>query len=617
MTTFLFPTADKKYIQTNRSDVAGNMVSSFGNDFQSNVGVLRISPRLLVNTNTADASGLNGYPVAFKYFDNQMWAIAGTNIFQNNGDLLTTSFVQNASTNVPTTFFPGSDMEVVGGTLGATDNASLWKKSPSNGVWAKVGDLTEVNSMHKVAYFKQQDRLYILDNYDQVDSADGSLSSLNLAADGDDFTLDITGLGSNAPGALKYTAQCIVASSSFVWLGTTAASSNDLSNRGSIIQWDGISTVATNEYRTSGHGVPAMIVGDDDVPYAVDTNGALLKYTGSGFHEVGRLPVLSGKLLQTLNAGTNIVYGQFIDANGLTITKNGTILALVNGMNMDGTQNEFFASGIYEFDLNGGCEHKYAFTYTHVGGTTITDYGQNQIQVAGALLNISNLNTVNLLNPQVNVIAGINYFTSASASTHGIFVDNFPDDIQKKGYVVTTWLESEQIADDWNAWWMSYRQFLDAGDSITLKYRNTKVAPAQGTITWVDTTHFTIPNSSVDVSQYWTADVGGEVEILRGTGSGSCAHIINAVLATGTWTVTLDETITGVTTGTAIARFQHWIKIFPANPLDFPLNWANFAFNADASQPRMQVKMCFKLTGEGEFYKAMITSNTDITSKSQ
>ncbi len=160
---------------------------------------------------------------------------------------------------------------------------------------------------------------------------------------------------------------------------------------------------------------------------------------------------------------------------------------------------------------------------------------------------------------------------------------------------------------------MSYRQFLDASDNIVLKYRSTEETPVQGTITWVNTTSFTVANSVCDVSQYWTSGVGGEVEILQGVGSGLCAHITNAVLAGGTWTVTIDETATGATTTTAIARFQKWIKIFPVESLTSPRNWAQFAIGTD-STPRIQVKMCFTYTGQGEFYKAILTSNEDIKS---
>jgi len=159
--------------------------------------------------------------------------------------------------------------------------------------------------------------------------------------------------------------------------------------------------------------------------------------------------------------------------------------------------------------------------------------------------------------------------------------------------------------------WLSYRKFHVASANFTLKYRVTEEAPVEGTITWVNTTSFTVLNSAVDVSQYWTSGVGGEVEIVRGTGGGSCVHITNAVNVAGTWTVTIDEVVTGVTNGTAIGRFQKWIKVFPAESLASPKNWAQFAIGTD-STPRIQVKGCFTLTGKGEFYKAILTSNEDI-----
>ncbi|MFK5284045.1 hypothetical protein ACI3PL_31150, partial [Lacticaseibacillus paracasei] len=74
------------------------------------------------------------------------------------------------------------------------------------------------------------------------------------------------------------------------------------------------------------------------------------------------------------------------------------------------------------------------------------------------------------------------------------------------------------------------------------------------------TTTFTVPNSSIDLTSYWTANTGAEVEITQGLGSVKCAHIINTSLAGGTWTVTVDETFTSAT-GTSKARFAFWNKM--------------------------------------------------------
>ncbi len=210
-------------------------------------------------------------------------------------------------------------------------------------------------------------------------------------------------------------------------------------------------------------------------------------------------------------------------------------------------------------------------------------------------------------------MVGAQIYTNASSTTNAIFIDDSLDAIQKKGYFVTDWFEitENSIAGDWERWWASYRKFLNYTDKMTFKYRVSEETPVEASITWVNTTSFTVLNSAVVVSNYWTSGTGGEVEILQGTGSGSCAHITNAVNNAGTWTVTIDEEITGVTTGTAKARFQKWVKIEPAQALNQIDAFNSWAVGTDTT-PRIQIKGCFTLTGEGEFYRGALSVYDNI-----
>lgn len=91
---------------------------------------------------------------------------------------------------------------------------------------------------------------------------------------------------------------------------------------------------------------------------------------------------------------------------------------------------------------------------------------------------------------------------------------------------------------------------------MVVKYRIAEDEPTEATITYTSTTTFTVPASS-----FTTAPVAGdEVEILQGIGASRCAHI-TTVTGSTTLTVTVDETITGATSQTAVARFQTWKKL--------------------------------------------------------
>lgn len=602
-----FPQANKVYVQKNRSNVLveSNIWSSMGLDFQSNVGVLRISPRLQLNTTLA----ANLLPIAFRYFDGAMFSVIGSAIYVSNGSFTSTPFIADGSSGTPAGLQAGSDLETIGGCLCTTNGVNLYKKASNGsgtGAWTMVTSSLTTGTNHKLTFLKKFDRLYLLEDGFKVWSVDSALSSVTTSGD---YTLNLT---TGNVGGDKYFITCLKATSTDIWIGAMALATDDKANRGTIFQWDGISAQSTNQFLTEAHGVQAIVI-KDNIPFAMDTFGRLLQFTGSSFDEVGRLPVQSNKLL--VNAGQNVT-GAFIDANGLSVTKNGTILALVNGLNEDGTQNENFASGVYEFDLKGGCTHKSPFTYTPIASTTITDYGQNRVSATGALTSISGL-LFDALGNVGTILAGATYYTNASTVANGVFIDNFADTIQKKGYYVTTWMESDEIAEGWTRLWASFRRFLSATDNIVFKYRNYEVAPVEATITWVNTNSFT---TTTDITAYgptvpgFNGTMGGEVEILQGTGGASCVHITNIVNNAGTYTVTVDDAVAGVTTGTAIARFQKWIKLNPAVPLDQIKPWAQYGIDTD-STPRIQVKACFTFTGEGEFYKSVLVSNSDIKVK--
>ncbi len=601
-----FPESNKVYLQNNRSNVypQGNLWSTMNMDFTSNVGVARVTPRLKVGASTADDSDL-GCPVAFRYFDTRIWSICNTHIFWNSGLPDSTPWTDDASTGAQTDYQADeSDMEVFNGTLVASTTDGLFSKaanSSGTGDWTQR-DILNTGSSHVMTYFKRFDRLYYANATDNILSIDPSWVT---ADPGFDYAINLSPSTST-----DYTITSMEPTSQFIWVGTL----NNFSRgqTGKIAQWDGISAQILDEYELdNAEGCMALAIDPQhDNPYAMDSNGVLSAFNGTGFSEVGRLPFPFSSLPYNIGDSDN---ESFIHPNGMYFTKNGTLRVNINNrVNLNSRAVvENMPSGIWEWTKENGFYHASSFSYNPVASSTITDWGQNRISRVGALVS---MNIPSTSNSEGTLLAGAEIYTDATTSTAVIAFDNSKNDIQKKGYLVTDWWESDEIADSWTVWWMSNRRFLDATDNITVKVRNIEDAPVEATITWVDTTHFTVANSACDVSQFWTAGTGGEVEILRGVGGGLCAHITNAVLAAGSWTVTIDETATGATTTTATARFQKWIRVFPSGSLASPVNWSQFALPGD-SEPRIQVKVCYTFTGNGEFYKSILTSNVDIKSE--
>ena len=101
---YFFPPKNQNFtfLQTNRSDDLGSIWSSFNLDFQTNLGVIRLSQKLVTNTTSSDDADL-GLPYAFEFFDTMWWAVCGTRIFHNSSVDLTSGFTEDASTGFQTT----------------------------------------------------------------------------------------------------------------------------------------------------------------------------------------------------------------------------------------------------------------------------------------------------------------------------------------------------------------------------------------------------------------------------------------------------------------------------------------------------------------------------------
>jgi hypothetical protein len=393
---------------------------------------------------------------------------------------------------------------------------------------------------------------------------------------------------------------------SYIWFGSFAGNtaSNTAANKlqGTVSVWDGFSNTVQAEYKLESSGVLAMTV-VDDVPYSVDTNGRILKYSGYSFSEIGRFPIDKQLLLES----TTNNY-KFMHQNGMIGTKNNTILLNINNLMEDAnsTINENFPSGIWELDLNNNnLTHRYSPSLKSMSSDTVTDYGQNRVLTVGAI-KLNTLQSDSVLG-RSSILAGFTYYTNATDTKTAIFIDSpyNPDtdlEGQKRGYFVTTWFESLEIADIWNTLWAIYKKFENATDKMIFKYRLTEEDPTYATITWATTSSFT---TTTDVTDY----VGYEAEIIQGTGSGACPQIVSVTDNAGTYTVVIDNAITGVTATTAKARFQKWIKIGEVSGTI--MNYKELPI-MDKRSTQIQIKGVLEWTGDSELNKMIINSKPYI-----
>lgn len=592
--TSRFPKGSK-WTQNNRSDVKGDIVSSFNIDTQSNEGKLRVSPRAIITTD--DITDL-GVAVGFKTFTSDaqyVFAPAGSYIFRVAlADGYQTAFSKEPSQNLGTSS-DVSDIVNYGKTfLLVSYNTTIYFMDTSNN-WATVkydanGTPTAITLTGGVLHMlcNYAARIYVTEANTKIWSIDATTSfstntdtndvwvesgsySLNLANKGWDVTL------------ISTIREC----SDGIWVFTI----NQAENGCWVFKWDGAKANDPNEafLIPDASGILAAVI-RSDVPWVIDNNAQLRVFNGKTFVKTeemglasGKLPVKNAKFLKNPLSAVN---DRWIHPNGIDIV-DGRIRILVNNEYEDNgaTIEENLASGVWEYDPQTGWSHIMSLSlYT----SSVTDYGQNRVSRVGALYAAKTETT----NASANgtMLLGAQLFSDASSTKEVIAMDDSNDTVQKFGYVVTTKVYSSQVRDTWKKLFVRLKKLLDSADRVWVRYRTSEVTPTEATITWTSTTTFT---TTTNVEAY----EGFEVEVLQGKGAGRCERITDVSESGGTYTVTVASAFTGASSGTAKARFQYWKEagvVFNSQTDDvaeFPL---------EDSSPWVQFKLCMQFTGKNE-----------------
>lgn len=587
----------RKIVQLNNSDILGDLWATFNIDLAENEGVFRLGKRLVLNTNTSDVAEITSYPSAILVYGDTKYFVAGASgtgyVFSNSTAYPSaTTFSKVVTSGAPATCdSTKSDMVVSNGNLYITvASNSVYKFDGSTWTTFTAGG-SDAASVHMMTSYGG--RTYMT----RVQSSIISWDSADSVATSGQYTL---ALGNSDANNITF----IRPSANRIWIGVV----NKTGGKGYIYEWDGSSTQVTKSYRLEAAGALSCVI-KDDIPYVLDTNGDLLVWNAGNFQRLGGLNRRRNKLLQNPLSGTN---NRFIHPNGMSIIK-GKINLLLNGINYDNTITsasieETIASGVWEYDPNKGLYHKHSFGLSRAAGT-ITDYGQARVFATGALAELNVPNTSSTRNG--TFMAGVTYYTTASATSSGIFFDDSNDTEQKAGYFVTTKLLPEPsklgpvVTSIWKKIFIAYRKCLASTDRIVVKVRFTEQEPTQMDITWTSTTTFT--TTDVNMANY---AVGDEVEIVQGAGGGFCSHITVISYSNPTYTVTVDETHTSAS-GTAKARFQKWVKLKEINDqtstyLESGLGDANYA----ATWCQFKVWMVF--TGRDEIQRLLVVDTPSL-----
>lgn len=582
-----------QWVQNNKSDIFGSLWSSFNLNLTEQLGKTKVSPRMILTNNAVSRMGT---PVAFRIYGGKLYALAvtstpdsiaawvSTNSVTAGGlkDVLTIEASSGGGTISATNDY--SDMEVFNSKLFVTD--SLQKLLYFNGsAWTDGGSVLTENTNHKLLSFFKLKRLYFFSSTVLVKSCD---TSFTVAASGSN-TFNVTTATGNADLFLVSMLQ----TSTAIWL-LLANQSNDETV---VLAWDGVTAdtyLSGGAYRIPARGALAGIT-IQNTPYILDSNGELHYFNGGAFVPApnGKLPV---KQFKYLTNPLSLKNDRWIHPNGITLV-DGRINILINNLNHDNdnTIEENLPSGIWEYDKDIGWYHKSPLSqYDYSGAALVKDFGQNRLSRVGALYNFkaddrSSAVTVGTL------IAGADYYTNASATATGVFINDSLDLIQKYGYAVSAKILSTEVTTTWGRYFSIIKKLLSSTDKLWLKFRSDDSPPVEVTITWVNATSFT---TTTDVTAYTQDD---EVEFLQGTGSGFCSQITSVTNNAGTYTVVIVESMSNVT-GTGKARFQHWKSAGTfSNQTD---NIAPFA--VDRASPYVQLKLCMLFTGNNEIINGIL-----------
>jgi len=325
-----------------------------------------------------------------------------------------------------------------------------------------------------------------------------------------------------------------------------------------VFEWDEVSPTWTNKYDIDCTWPYSGCFRNTDF-FVVTNDGRLLKFNGGGFSEAAQWPIHKALTGYWDGNETNLVSNPVYQRSMGVI--NGRLTINVSGGVEYGQYSaelyENFPSGIWDFSEETGLTHKWGQTvetdnsdYCHLrfasGGGAIA-----QVFVEDGPPDPTD-GSVLLTGARLDGDADTAYYTVSTVISGG----------KNVGQITSTRIETSDIADDAKKIWCKYRGVFSADDKITFKYKDEwknglPFDTGNEYITWTSTTTFT---SAFTYFQY--ASVGDEVTITSGPGAGLTMHISAISVASGTYTVTLDEanpTATNADTGYCIV--DNFIKL--------------------------------------------------------
>lgn len=394
------------------------------------------------------------------------------------------------------------------------------------------------------------DRLYIAD-----DEKVYSMTTSEVLSTSGSYTLNI-----NVAANEYLTISAMRSASNGLWIGTF----NSDGGRAKVIFWDGATENSPDaNYKIEASGVVSLTI-KNGVPYALGTNGVLFRFNGSYFEEVDRLPFgdLFPKFFNVFSR-----HDRFVHPNGMIVVRDEILIAVNNRSGEDDANDDIvpprLPSGIWAWSEKTGLYHKHSLGGQIDDPDTVNQYGQVELVEIGAMFPLYESDKADENYLQSDFFVGYSYKSNNTTTVSAVGVNN-KRNLKSNGtsftvasLFITPFFEAEQIIENWQKFYTR----IDC-DKILVSYRTKEYTPIEANITWVNTTSFTTTSTDfATIKTNFEAGIQYEFEGLQGDGGGQIAYITAITENAGTYTITLDQTITGATTNTARARFDRWTKI--------------------------------------------------------
>lgn len=572
----------KKWSQLNQGDLLGTLYATRNIDLET-PGILKLAQRTrYVGRGTSGL--LDCMSIVYGNFNStfyQYWIVSSSGgVYTLNQDL--SGFAVDGLSNTPSTH-SGSDGCMWNGSLFVSKTARIAKLTA--GTWTtdwSSADFTTTTSgvMHPV---------------------EPNVTNLNLLVG------DVNLLKSCASDGTISTALTLPSNYDIVWIrrGTNVnyigLDSRLNGGTGAVAVWDGLSTtLEANALIPIKAKTPLSgVVDERGILHIIQSDGRLMRFNGTGFEYVSELPPYRDYNIRVNWGGSLSIFAK-VFPRGMAIVR-GKIHIAVDATSNIKTRFQSnttaiapnFHGGVWVYDDdNKAFYHKGSLSYSN----TITDFGASMAQNSCSAISPVYEDKQNASAPAVTVggkyLVGSRLYADTTSTVYRAICSATTG--ENRGQATTCRIESNDITDTNISVWCKYQGLNTSTDRIVFKYRTSFREAITGiSITWTSTTTFTSTDSVLS-----NVAVGDEITVLFGNGSGGTAHITNISLVTTTYTITIDEAITGISTNN-----ESWILIdnWKRFPTDITYldtaGYKQLSFPIQADTPWVQLKV--ELRGEG------------------